>query len=77
VIRVPAKAGPPKEMREILDVLISELALTRRKLESLIELMDEKGLVSNVEFRNKLKEKSEEEKLQILMESLSLTSLDE
>jgi hypothetical protein len=65
---------PPQSFKEVIDVLIGEVALTRRKIESLLEVLDEKGLISQEEFKNKLKEKSEKEKLEILIESLSLNS---
>ncbi|RMF89013.1 MAG: hypothetical protein D6733_07265 [Methanobacteriota archaeon] len=61
----------PENINEVLDVLIGEIALTRRRLESLIEVLEEKGHISEAEFKNKLKEKSEEEKLQTLVTSLS------
>lgn len=61
---------PPKNFKEIIDVLIGEMALTRRKIESLVEVLEEKDLISEAEFKNKLKEKSEEEKLLTLVESL-------
>jgi hypothetical protein len=62
---------PPEDFNEIIDILIGEVALTRRKIESLIEVLEEKGIISQAEFKNKLKEKSEEEKLLTLVESLS------
>lgn len=65
---------PPQSFKEVVDVLIGEVALTRRKFESLLEVLDEKGLISQEEFKNKFKEKSKTEKLEILIESLSLNS---
>jgi hypothetical protein len=68
------KVGPPKSFKEITDVLIGELALTRRKIDALLEVLDEEGVVSAERFASKLKEKSEKDKLEILMKSLSLGS---
>ncbi len=65
---------PPKNIKEVIDVLIGEMALTRRKIESLLEVLDENGVVSKQEFKNKLKEKSEEEKLGILIDTASINS---
>lgn len=59
---------PPKSFQEIIDVIIGEVAFTRRKMESLLELLDEKGLITREEFKNKFKEKTEDERLGMLME---------
>jgi hypothetical protein len=61
----------PETFKEIIDVLIGEVALTRRKIESLVEILDEKGLLTQEEFKIKVKEKSEKEKIEILMDSFS------
>jgi hypothetical protein len=61
----------PESFKEIIDVLIGEVALTRRKIESLLDVLDEEGIVSKDRFQNKLKEKTEKEKLEILIKSLS------
>ncbi len=61
------KRMSPKKVEEVLDILIGEVALSRRKIETLIELLDEKGLLTDEEFRNKLKEVSEAEKLEMLI----------
>jgi hypothetical protein len=61
----------PESFKEIIDVLIGEVALTRRKIESLLDVLDEEGVVSKDRFQNKLKEKTEKEKLEILIKSLS------
>jgi len=61
----------PQDSNEIIDVLIGEMALTRRKVESILELLDEKGVVSKSEFIDHLKKKTEEEKLNIYVRSAS------
>jgi hypothetical protein len=38
---------------------------------SLLDVLDEEGVVSKDRFQNKLKEKTEKEKLEILIKSLS------
>jgi hypothetical protein len=68
------KVEPPESFKDIIDVLIGELALTRRKIDALLELLDEEGVISEERFASKLKEKSEKDKLEILMKSLSLGS---
>jgi len=59
----------PQDSNEIIDVLIGEMALTRRKIESLLEILDEKGVLSKSEFIDHLKKKTEEEKLNIYVRS--------
>ncbi len=61
----------PQDPSEIIDVLIGEMALTRRRIESLLEVLDEKGVVSKAEFIDNLKKKTEEEKLNIYVRSAS------
>ncbi|HDH28584.1 MAG TPA: hypothetical protein ENH13_05580 [Euryarchaeota archaeon] len=61
----------PQDPSEIIDVLIGEMALTRRKIESILELLDEKGVISKSEFISHLKKKTEEEKLNIYVRSAS------
>jgi hypothetical protein len=61
----------PQDSNEIIDVLIGEMALTRRRIESLLEILDEKGLVSKSEFIDHLKKKTEEEKVNIFVRSAS------
>ena len=68
---------PPHSSKEVVDVLIGEVALTRRKIESLLEVLDEKGVISKEEFRIKMKKKNEEERLDILMESFSQDAREE
>ena len=68
---------PPHSSKEVVDVLIGEVALTRRKIESLLEVLDEKGVISKEEFRTKMKKKNEEERLDILMESFSQDAREE
>ncbi len=72
---VERNTKPPQSFKEVIDVLIGEVALTRRKIESLLEVLEEKGVVSPEEFSNKLREKTEEERLEILIESAS-TNVD-
>ncbi len=62
----------PQDQSEIIDVLIGEMALTRRRIESLLEVLDEKGVVSKAEFIDNLKKKTEEEKLNIYVRSGSV-----
>jgi hypothetical protein len=69
--RVAKTSKPPRDLNEILDVLIGEVALTRRKIESLLDVLDEEGVVSLDRFKSKLKEKSEKEKLEFLLETAS------
>jgi choline kinase len=59
----------PKDLNEIIDVLIGEMALTRRRIESLLEVLDEKDVVSKAEFIDHLKKKTEEEKVNIFVRS--------
>ena len=59
----------PQDSNEIIDVLIGEMALTRRKIESMLEMLDEKGVLSKSEFIDHLKKKTEEEKLNIYVRS--------
>ncbi len=61
----------PQDSNEIIDVLIGEMALTRRRIESLLEILEEKGLVSKSEFIDHLKKKTEEEKVNIFVRSAS------
>lgn len=61
-----AKEMSAKKIEETLDILIGEVALSRRKIETIIELLDEKGLLAYAEFKNKLKENTEAEKLELL-----------
>jgi hypothetical protein len=72
MIRVAKDIKPPEDFSEVLDVLIGEMALTRRKIESLVEILDEKGVFSQAEFKDKLKKKSEEEKINLLVKSHSI-----
>lgn len=62
---------PPKSVKEVIDILIGEMAHSRRKLESIVEVLEEKGVLSSAEIKNKLKEKTEEDKLDILLKSIS------
>lgn len=64
------RTRPPKSVKEVIDILIGEMAHTRRKFESLVEVLEEKGVLSAEELKNKLKEKTEEDKLDILIESI-------
>jgi hypothetical protein len=68
---VTGESKLPQDPSEIIDVLIGEMALTRRKVESVLELLDEKGLVSKSEFKDHLKKKTEEEKLNIYVRGAS------
>ncbi len=71
MIVVTKEGKLPQDQSEVIDVLIGEMALTRRRIESLLELLDEKGLVSKAEFIAHLKKKTEEEKLNIYVQSAS------
>ena len=77
MIEVAKGIKPPHSSKEVVDVLIGEVALTRRKIESLLEVLDEKGVISKEEFRIKMKKKNEEERLDILMESFSQDAREE
>ena len=77
MIEVAKGIKPPHSSKEVVDVLIGEVALTRRKIESLLEVLDEKGVISKEEFRTKMKKKNEEERLDILMESFSQDAREE
>lgn len=56
--------------KEVLDILIGEVDLIRRKIEALVLLLDEKGVIARDEFEAKVKEVSEEEKLDMLIKML-------
>ncbi len=56
-----------EKVDEILDILIGEVALSRRKFQTLMDLLDEKGIVSKGEFQTKFKEKTAKDKLEMLI----------
>lgn len=56
--------------KEVLDILIGEVDLLRRKIEALVLLLDEKGVIARDEFEAKVKEVSEEEKLDMIIKML-------
>jgi len=55
---------------KVTDVLIGEIDLLRRKIEALVLLLDEKGVISREEFEAKIKSVSEEEKLSMILKML-------
>ena len=62
--------------KDVLDIVIGEVDLLRRKIEALVLLLDEKGVIARDEFEAKVREVTEEEKLDMLIKMLEKRKSD-